>query len=202
MNVFWQRPAEGERCQKKRLPLINLYIQYELVYISLQQMHKKAVINVIALKYILFVTASKYKSAYSGHLSAGYLPSLLVSVLWRPFSWARGAVCAGLHLLLCFSSPISNMPSHSNEWACSRMQVWEPCDGRWFIMPGCQCDSLRKPLRVGQSAGTARQCQAEDRKVPALLWGMALPGHSSSVSLPTWRAKSDLGIWTSSMSRV
>lgn len=46
---------------------MNLYFQDALmtlfICVSLQQMHKKALINVIALKYFLFVTASKYKSA-------------------------------------------------------------------------------------------------------------------------------------------
>lgn len=87
VNVSWQRPAEGYSCQKKKLPLIDLSSQHGpitlFIGVSLQQMHKKALINVIALTKFLFVTASKYKSAYSGHLSAGCLPALPVSALWR-----------------------------------------------------------------------------------------------------------------------
>jgi len=50
--MSWQRSVEGSSC--KKLPLINLSIQYTLVTlftcISLQQMHKKALTDVMALK--------------------------------------------------------------------------------------------------------------------------------------------------------
>lgn len=57
VNASWQRPAEECSCQKKKLPLINLYVQCALVilfiWVSLHQMHKKSLINVIALKYFI-----------------------------------------------------------------------------------------------------------------------------------------------------
>jgi len=95
-------------------------------------MHKKALINVIALKQFLFVRASKYKSAYSERPSAGNLHALPVSASWRPFSCAGGAACAGLRKgqqrlsslqQLRFGSRVSDMPSHGNERARTRMEA-------------------------------------------------------------------------------
>lgn len=57
VNASWQRPAEECSCQKKKLSLINLYMQCALVilfiWVSLQKMHEKSLINVIALKYFI-----------------------------------------------------------------------------------------------------------------------------------------------------
>lgn len=118
-----------------------------------------------------------------------------------------GTACAGLRMgqqllsscqQLCFGSRVSDMPSRGNERASTRMEARELCDGRWFMMPGCQCDSLSKPLGVGQRARKAGQRR---RECLPRSGGTALPAQ-----VPIRRLKvgvcSELGISASSSVNV